>query len=58
MLLRVEERNALEGFRVGRNKTRVSHLQFVDDTIFFSNSREEELHSQESIASVWAYLWA
>ena len=35
MLLRVEERNSLEGFRVGRNRTRVSHLQFADDTIFF-----------------------
>ena len=35
MLLRAEERNSLEGFRVGRNSTRVSHLQFADDTIFF-----------------------
>ena len=58
MLLRADERSLLEGFREGRNRTRVSHLQFADDTIFFSNSREEELHSQESIASVWAYLWA
>ena len=29
MLLRAEERNALEGFRVGRNRTRVFHLQFA-----------------------------
>ena len=36
MLLRAEERSLLEGFRVGRNGTRVSHLQFADDTIFFS----------------------
>ena len=43
MLLREEERNSLEGFRVGRNKTKVSHLQFADDTIFFSNTSEEEL---------------
>ncbi|KAJ9708595.1 hypothetical protein PVL29_000566 [Vitis rotundifolia] len=38
MLLRVDERNALEGFRVGRNITMVSHLQFADDTIFFSST--------------------
>ena len=56
MLVRAEERNMLEGFRVGRNRTRVSHLQFVDDTIFFSNTREEDLHSQESFASVWAHF--
>ena len=29
MLVRVEERNLLEGFRVGRNRTRVSH--FIDE---------------------------
>ena len=38
MLLKAEERNVLEGFRVGRNRTRVSHLQFADDTIFFSSA--------------------
>ena len=38
MLLKAEERNDLEGFRVGRNRTRVSHLQFADDTIFFSST--------------------
>ncbi|KAJ9678294.1 hypothetical protein PVL29_020454 [Vitis rotundifolia] len=43
LLLRAEERNLLEGFRVGRNRIRVSHLQFADDTIFFSNTREEDL---------------
>ena len=34
-MLRAEERSMLEGFTVGRNRTRVSHLQFADDTIFF-----------------------
>ncbi|RVW71766.1 putative mitochondrial protein [Vitis vinifera] len=45
MLLRAEERNASEGFRVGRNRTRVSHLQFADDTIFFSSTQEEDMWS-------------
>ena len=57
MLLRAKERNSLEGFRVGRNRIKVSHLQFTDDTIFFSNTCEKELQTQEFIASVWAYLW-
>ncbi|RVW25786.1 Transposon TX1 uncharacterized 149 kDa protein [Vitis vinifera] len=56
MLMRAEERNMLEGFRVGRNRTRVSHLQFADDTIFFSNSREEELQTLKSLLLVFGHI--
>ncbi|KAJ9674188.1 hypothetical protein PVL29_023628 [Vitis rotundifolia] len=56
MLLRAEERNLLEGFRVGRNRTRVSHLQFADDTIFFSNTREEELQTLKSLLLVFGHI--
>ncbi|RVW43795.1 hypothetical protein CK203_074062 [Vitis vinifera] len=56
MLMRAEERNLMEGFRVGRNRTRVSHLQFVDDTIFFSNSREEELQTLKSLLLVFGHI--
>ncbi|RVW16135.1 putative mitochondrial protein [Vitis vinifera] len=56
MLMRAEERNMMEGFRVGRNRTRVSHLQFVDDTIFFSNSREEELQTLKSLLLVFGHI--
>ncbi|RVX20266.1 Transposon TX1 uncharacterized 149 kDa protein [Vitis vinifera] len=48
MMLRAEERSLLEGFKVGRNRTRVPHLQFADDTIFFSNSCAEELQTLKS----------
>ncbi|RVW35114.1 putative ribonuclease H protein [Vitis vinifera] len=57
MLLKAEKRNVLEGFKVGRNRTRVSHLQFADDTIFFSSSREEDMMTLKNVpASVWAYF--
>ncbi|RVX05736.1 Transposon TX1 uncharacterized 149 kDa protein [Vitis vinifera] len=56
MLMRAEERNMMEGFRVGRNRTRVSHLQFADDTIFFSNSREEELQTLKSLLLVFGHI--
>ncbi|WKA03336.1 hypothetical protein VitviT2T_021451 [Vitis vinifera] len=56
MLMRAEERNMMEGFRVGRNRTRVSHLQFVDDTIFFSNLREEELQTLKSLLLVFGHI--
>ncbi|KAJ9700981.1 hypothetical protein PVL29_006352 [Vitis rotundifolia] len=56
MLMRAKERNLMEGFRVGRNRTRVSHLQFADDTIFFSNSREEELQTLKSLLLVFGHI--
>ncbi|WJZ80712.1 hypothetical protein VitviT2T_000609 [Vitis vinifera] len=56
MLLRADERNMLEGFRVGRNRTRVSHLQFVDDTIFFSNTREEDLQTFKSLLLAFGHI--
>ena len=57
MLVRVEERNLLEGFRVGRNRTRVSHLQFANDTIFFSNPRKEELQTLKSFLLVFGHIF-
>ncbi|RVW20051.1 hypothetical protein CK203_115113 [Vitis vinifera] len=56
MLLRAEERNLLEGFKVGRNRIRVSHLQFADDTIFFSNTCEEELQTLKSLLLVFRHI--
>ncbi|RVX19456.1 LINE-1 retrotransposable element ORF2 protein [Vitis vinifera] len=56
MLLRAEERNVFEGFRVGRNRTRVSHLQFADDTIFFSSTREEDLLTLKSVLVVFGHI--
>ena len=55
MLLRAEERNVLEGFRVGRNRTRVSHLQFADDTIFFSSTREEDMMTLKNVLLVFGH---
>ncbi|RVW36866.1 LINE-1 retrotransposable element ORF2 protein [Vitis vinifera] len=56
MLLKAEERNVLEGFRVGRNRTRVSHLQFADDTIFFSSSREEDMMTLKHVPLVFGHI--
>ena len=55
-MLRAKERNLLKGFRVGRNSTRVSHLQFADDTIFFSNTSEEELQTLKSLLLVFGHI--
>ena len=56
MLLRDEERSMLEGFSVGRNRTRVSHLQFADDTIFFSSTCVEELQTLKFILLVFGQI--
>ena len=41
---------------MGRNRTRMSHLQFVDDTIFFSNTREEDLQTLKSLLLVFGQI--
>ncbi|RVW36770.1 Transposon TX1 uncharacterized 149 kDa protein [Vitis vinifera] len=56
MLLKTEERNFLEGFRVGRNRCRVSHLQFADDTILFASPREEEVQTLKSLLLVFGQI--
>ncbi|RVW69982.1 putative mitochondrial protein [Vitis vinifera] len=38
LMIRAEETGITEGFFVGRDRTRVSLLQFADDTIFFSKA--------------------
>ena len=54
--MRTEERGLFEGFLVGRNRIRVSHLQFADDTIFFSRASVEEFHSLKLILLVFGQL--
>ncbi|KAL6340733.1 hypothetical protein AAG906_021271 [Vitis piasezkii] len=44
------------GFQVGRNRTRVSHLQFADDTIFFPNTCEEDLQTLKSLLLVFGHI--
>ena len=56
MLLRAEERSLLEGFSVGRNRTRVSYLQFADDTIIFSNTCAEELQTLKNSLLVFGQI--
>ena len=56
LLVRVEKRGLFEGFLVGRNKTRASHLQFANDTIFFSRASLEDLQTLKQILMVFRHL--
>ena len=57
MMLRADERCLLEGISVGRNRTRVSHMLFANDTIFFSISRVEELQTLKFILLVFGQIF-
>ena len=46
----------LEGSLVRRSRTRVSHLHFADNTIFFSNARDEELQNFKIILLIFGYI--
>ena len=54
LIFRAKERGLIEGFLVGRNRTRVLILQFADDTIFFSKASMEHLQILKIIILVWA----
>ena len=41
---------------MGRNRTRVSHLQFADDTIFFSSTREEDMMTFKSVLLMFGLI--
>ena len=56
LIVRAEEKGVFEGFLEGRDRTMVSHLQFVDDTIFFSRASLEELQSLKLILLVFGRL--
>ena len=56
MMTREEESGLFEGFIVGRDKTRVSILQFANDTIFFSKASLEILHNHKLILLVFEQL--
>ena len=43
MVIRLEESGLIEGFIVGRDRTRVPLLQFTNETIFFSKASPEIL---------------
>ena len=52
LVVRAEEKGLIKGFRVGRNRTKVSHLQFADDTLLFARASLEELISLKLILLV------
>ena len=42
---------------MGRNRTSVFHLQFVDDSIFFSSTCEEDLQTLKSLLLVFGHIY-
>ena len=52
-MIREEKSGLIEGFIVGRDRTRVSLLQFVNDTIFFSKVSPGHLQNLKLILLVF-----
>ena len=56
LMIRAEETGITEGFLVGRDRTRVSLLQFADDTIFFSKASLDLLQNLKIILLVFGQV--
>ena len=56
LMIRAEETGITEGFFVGRDRTRVSLLQFADDTIFFSKASLDHLQNLKIILLVFGQV--
>ena len=56
MMIRAKERDLFEGFTVGRDGSRVSLLQFADDTIFFAKACPKSLQNLKLILLVFGQL--
>ncbi|RVW50795.1 hypothetical protein CK203_076874 [Vitis vinifera] len=56
LMIRAEESGLTEGFFVGRDKIRVSLLQFADDTIFFFKASLEHLQNLKIILLVFGQV--
>ena len=55
-MIREEKSGLIEGFIVGRDRTRVSLQQFTDDTIFFSKASQEHLQNLKLILLVFGQV--
>ena len=56
MMIRAEERGLFEGFTVGRDGSRVSLLQYADDTIFFAKACPDSKQNLKFILLVFGQL--
>ena len=56
LMIRAEETELIEGFIVGKDRTKVSLLHFVDDTIFFSKASLERLQNLKLILLVFGQV--
>ena len=57
LMIKAEETGLTEGFFVGRDRTRVSLLQFADDIIFFFNDSLEHLQNLKIILLVFGQVF-
>ena len=55
-MLRAEERGMLEGFPMGRSRTRKTSLQFANALSFFINARAEELQNLKFIPLIKRHI--
>jgi len=57
LLDRAKACGMFEGFVIGRDNVLVSHLQFVDDTLFFASGSDQNFVTIQSILSIFGLVF-
>ena len=57
MIDKLVSQNMLECFEVGREKIKISHLQFADDTLFFVKENEDNLRTLNSALKIFCEVF-
>ena len=56
LMKRACDKDLIEGFVIGRDKVRLSHLQFANDSIFFMSNKEDNIINLMGVLNLFSLI--